>query len=216
MGSDIKILVFGDSDAYGAWDFEGGWVERLRNVLTRKVIETNQKFYCILYNLSISGNTTDSLLKRFELEAKIRIDKNEEVIIIFPIGVNDTIIDKNGIVWTAPDKFAENIEKLIKLAQKYAQKIIFVGPMPVDEARTNPVFWDVDVSYSNSRLEKYNEMIKSTCMKNNVHFIEIFDKLIKSDYKKLLEDGVHPNSEGHKKIFEDVKKFLIEKKILEL
>jgi len=30
----------------------------------------------------------------------------------------------------------------------------------------------------------------------------------------LLEDGLHPNSEGHKKIFESVKEFLIKNKII--
>ncbi|VVB59615.1 GDSL-like Lipase/Acylhydrolase family protein [uncultured archaeon] len=214
MGKDIKILVFGNSDAYGAWDFEGGWVERLRKTITKKVIETNQKFYCTLYNLSISGNTTGNLLKRFEFETKDRVDENEDVIIVFPIGANDTIVDRKGIVWTAPDKFAKNVEKLIKLAQKYAQQIIFISPMPVDEVRTNPVFWDADVSYSNLRLEKYNEMIKSACVKNNVLFVNIFEELIKSDYKNLLEDGVHPNTDGHKRIFEEVKKFLGENNVL--
>ncbi|MBU4245785.1 MAG: GDSL-type esterase/lipase family protein [Nanoarchaeota archaeon] len=215
MAQDIKILIFGDSDAYGAWDYEGGWVERIRKELTKKVIDTNQEFYCALYNLSISGTTTGSLLKRFEFEAKQRIGKNEKIIIIFAVGANDTIKDRKGVSWTAPIKFIKNINKLIALARKYSDSIICVLPAPVDESRTNPVFWDAEVSYKNARLEKYNEIIKAACAKNNVHFIDIFDKWIKTDYVTLLEDGVHPNSKGHKLIFEDVRTFLIEKKIIE-
>jgi lysophospholipase L1-like esterase len=208
MGQDIKILVFGDSDAYGAWDYEGGWVERLKKYLTKKVIDTSQNFYCTLYNLSISGNTTDSLLKRFESETKQRIHKDEKIIIIFAIGANDTIKDRKGNLWTTPAKFAKNVDKLTALARKYSKNILYVLPAPVDESRTNPVFWDVDVSFKNARLKEYNEVIKAACEKNNAQFIDIFVKWIKSDYKNLLEDGVHPNSEGHKMIFEEVMKLL--------
>jgi len=28
----VNILVFGDSITYGAWDEEGGWVQRLRKL----------------------------------------------------------------------------------------------------------------------------------------------------------------------------------------
>jgi len=35
------------------------------------------------------------------------------------------------------------------------------------------------------------------------------------DYKGLLEDGLHPNSTGHKKIYEIVKGFLVENRIIE-
>jgi len=216
MGTDIKILVFGDSDAYGAWDYDGGWVEHLRKELTKKVIDTGQKFYCTLYNLSISGNTTENLLKRFESEAKHRVDKNEKIIIIFAVGANDTIKDRKGNIWTKPAKFAKNAEKLTAIARKYSDNIIYVLPAPVDEARTNPVFWDADVNYKNARLKEYNEMIKAACAKNGAQVIDIFGKWIKTDYKTLLDDGVHPNSRGHKLIFDEVKKFLVEKKIVEL
>lgn len=215
MGQDIKILVFGDSDAYGARDYESGWVERLRKELTKKVIDTSQKFYCTLYNLSISGTTTGSLLKRFESETNPRIHKNEKIIIIFAVGANDTIKDRKGNLWTTPAKFTKNVNKMTALARKSSNNIIYVLPAPVDEARTNPVFWDADVSYQNARLKEYNEIIKAACAKNGAHYIDIFDKWIKLDYNPLLEDGVHPNSEGHKLIFDEVKMFLIKKKIIE-
>jgi lysophospholipase L1-like esterase len=52
------ICVFGDSITWGAYDPErGGWVNRLRNDLEKKEIES--------YNLGISGDTTADLLKRF-------------------------------------------------------------------------------------------------------------------------------------------------------
>ncbi|MEA1963419.1 MAG: hypothetical protein U9M94_04270 [Patescibacteria group bacterium] len=41
-------------------------------------------------------------------------------------------------------------------------------------------------------------------------FIEMFDLLNDED----LEDGLHPNSDGHEKMFKRVRDFLIENKII--
>jgi lysophospholipase L1-like esterase len=48
------------------------------------------------------------------------------------------------------------------------------------------------------------------CEKENLYFIDMFDLLKKND----LEDGLHPNAKGHEKIFEKVKDYLIENKII--
>ena len=49
-------------------------------------------------------------------------------------------------------------------------------------------------------------MIKNTCKENNLLFIDTFTSFAGKDYQKLLTpDGIHPNSEGHKFIFEIVK-----------
>ena len=48
--------------------------------------------------------------------------------------------------------------------------------------------------------------------KEGVHYIYMYDLLCKEDFI----DGLHPNASGHEKIFEKVKDFLIEKKLIEL
>jgi lysophospholipase L1-like esterase len=69
-------------------------------------------------------------------------------------------------------------------------------------------------SYKNEYIEKFNEIIIDECSKNKVDFIEFFEKFSKLDYKKLLVDGVHPNTKGHKLIFGIVKNFLVEGKVI--
>ncbi len=184
-------------------------MQRLRTIIDKKVVATKQKFYCEIYNLGISGDTTEDLLRRLEFEVKQRVKEDDDTIIIFAIGSNDcALVQSINDFWVAPKKFEENILKLKKLAQKYSKKIIFVGSTPVDESVSMPVFWNTDISYENENIRKYDAIIKSACAKNNAHFIEIFGNCIKSDYKKILEDGVHPNSRGHKLIFEEVMKLL--------
>lgn len=209
----VQILVFGDSIAYGAWDREGGWVHRLRKFVDEKNLSC-EDFYCLIYNLGISGDTTSNLLERLELETKSRLKEGEEIVFIFAVGINDSqFIHSQNNLRTAPEKFAENVEKIIKTAQKFSAKIVFVGLFPVDERKTTPIPWNTDKSYKNEYVKKYNDIIRAVCEKNKIYFIDIFDKM-KNDYQHFLEDGLHPNSFGHQKIFESVKDFLINKKII--
>lgn len=206
---NITILVFGDSIVWGAADSEGGgWVTRL-------FIELGKDFEIDVYNLGVSGDKTPNVLKRFESETKERIEETEDVIFVFAIGINDSyfIHSKNAFM-TPPEEFKENIQKLIEKTQRISPKIIFIGLTPVDEPKTTPIPWDTDKSYKNENIKKYNEIIKSICKEKGVHFIEIFENWIDLDYKELLEDGLHPNPEGHKKIFETVKNYLIKNKII--
>ena len=209
-----QILIFGDSIAYGAWDKESGWVQRLRKFLDEKNL-TDSDFYCRVYNLGISGNSSKNLLERFEFETKQRLKESEETIIVFAIGINDSCFVHSENSHRVPiNKFKENIQKLTDLAKKFSSKIIFVGLTPVDETKTTPIPRDINKSYKNENIRKYNEIIKSVCEENEILFIEIFEDWIKLNYENLLEDGLHPNSEGHKKIFESVKEFLIKNKII--
>lgn len=208
-----QILVFGDSIVYGAWDKEGGWVARLRKFLDERTL-SNTDIYYLIYNLGIDGDTTESLLKRFEQETTPRL-LEEETIFIFSLGINDSCFVKSKNVINTPiEKFNGNLQKLIKLARKSASKIVFVGLTPIDETKTTPIPWDTNRSYKNEPIKKYNDIIKKVCKENKILFIEVFEKLINLDYKNCLEDGVHPNSEGHEKIFEIVKGFLTKNKMI--
>lgn len=210
-----QILVFGASITYGAWDREGGWVQRLREFLDEKNL-SDPDFYCLTYNLGISGDTAEDLLERFEFETKQRFKEAEDTIFIFDIGLNDSqfIHSKKGLRFS-PDEFKSNIKKLIGKAKKLSNlDIIFVGLTPVDESKVNPIPWAEDKSYRNEYVKQFNDLLKSVCKEENVHFIEVFEDWMQRNYELLLDDGVHPNSEGHKEIFEAVKEFLAANKML--
>ncbi|MBI2112414.1 hypothetical protein HYT52_02675 [Candidatus Woesearchaeota archaeon] len=202
-----QIFAFGDTIVYGAWDAEGGWVNRLRKVVDKKVL-SHPSLYYLVYNLGVSGDTSQELLDRFERELEHRKDPEEESIFIFAVGINDSIFDQklNSTV-TISTKFADNIRRLHDLAKKHSGKIVFVGLTPVDEEKCLKM--KVDKSYSNSNIMEYNKIIKTFCEENNIHFIDVFDKFMNLDYKTLLEDGLHPNSEGHELLFKQVKSYLV-------
>lgn len=211
-----NILVFGASTTYGCWDPEGGWVTRLRKFIDQNNIEHHvlDSKFTLIYNLGIPDDTSQWILERFEVEVKNRLWEKVENVIIFEIGKNDSLFNnKTSSLRTPPELFKQNLQQLVNLAQKYAQKIIFISSLPADD-RVDPIPWAPDSSYKNQYLEQYNNIVKLICEEEGVGFVEIYQKVKNSDYRDLLEDGIHPNSKGHERIFETVKDYLVENEII--
>ena len=205
---DRKILVYGSSISWGAWDEAGGWVDRLKQYLNKKTIDNKGEYYCMLYNLGISGDDTIKVLARFESELLTgRFNAGEELIIVFEMGINDSIyINAEKGFRTPREKFQENLKELINLSKKYTDKIVFVGLSPAVDEILDPIPWHPVGTYSTKYIKDFDGMIRDVCKEKNLLFIDTLNLFIKSDYKKLLTpDGIHPNSEGHKFIFEIVK-----------
>ena len=204
----MHILVFGDSEAYGAFGKQGGWVARLRRYADEKS-NYGQKYYCLVYNMSISGDTSAGVLKRFDAETKLRLDDEKDDLFIISIGANDSMfIHSKKDTQVLLKDFRKNIQSIINKARKYSGKIAFIGLLPADESKVDPIPWHKIGSYKNKYIKQFNGALKEVCSKNNVLFIDNYEKWTKTDYKKLLIDGVHPNTAGHKKLYETVKNFL--------
>lgn len=197
---DVNILIFGDSIAYGACDKENlGWVNRLRFTL-----EKNKKNdYYNVFNLSVPGDTTIELKNRFRNECNARYNSNMHNIIIFSIGVNDSQII-NNTNHVSEDSFKKNIVKLVAQALQYTEKILFVGLTPVDNSRVNSLSWNPSITYTNDEVSKFNIYLKDVCSRCSTKYLNIFDLLNNDD----LEDGLHPNSVGHQKIYEKIYQYL--------
>lgn len=215
----MTIICFGDSITYGNWDPKGGWVGRLRDYLDSKSLSAYSDenlystYYTLTYNLGIPGDTSSGLLERFETELIPRFNPDELTIILLAIGINDSrFYASTNEHETEPGVFQQNIWDLWEIAKKYTSDVAFVGLSPVDEQRTSPLFWETDAIYKNEYIEKYNDLIKEFCESRQTPFIDIFGKMKEMDYKKLLEDGVHPNSEGYKVMEKLVRDSLLEGK----
>lgn len=177
---------------------KGGWVNRLWLYVAK--IKEN---YVEIYNQSISGGTTEMILERFESEAKIR---NADAI-IFQVGANDASYEhepNNFLV--QPQKFRENLLEIIRRAKKITDNVAFMDFKNCDESKTMPVSW-IDIYYANKNIGRYSKIMEEVCRDNNTPFLDV-GSLNNEDFY----DGLHPNSEGHRKIFEKVKDFLQEKK----
>ena len=198
-----KICIFGASITHGFYDTElGGWADRLKQYIGFKKVTH-------VYNLGISSDTTEDLLKRIKIELAAR----KPTLVIFAIGNNDSahVINQNKNQIPI-EQFESNVQRLIKAARRYTDKIVYIGLTPVDEKRVNP--WRNNLFFLNKNIKKYDETIEKVCHSENIQFIKLRNQLNSSKYLNQLHDGLHPNARGHQLIFKIVKENII--KIIKL
>lgn len=181
-------LIFGDSIAYGEGVLQGCWVQLLRESL---------KPHDCVFNLGVDGETTQGLLIRLEAEIKPRLSDESENFIIIALGVNDTAL-------VPLEKYQQNLLQLIKLARKYTEKIILIGPVPVDQVKVDPIPWSPEMSYKTDLVKQYSEAMGKIAVAKKLKFVDLFNQL-PSEYIQTLDDGVHPNTAGHRMIFDIIK-----------
>ena len=179
MNMEKTYCIFGDSVAQAAY-VQVGWVELLSQYLEEKY----QGDFVNVFNLGIGGNTTKDVLERFEAESSARKPTN----IIIAVGINDTKF------YTSKD-FKVNLEKLIGLAKKVTSEITLVGLVLGN--------WKGDEPFSNKKTTDFNNVIKEVAASKGYKFIPLQEVLKPEDYM----DGLHPNNQGHSKMFEVIKKF---------
>lgn len=197
---DINVCVFGASIVWGAWDSEcGGWVNRL--FMEEAAKPTSAENFLDIYNLGVSGNTTVDLLGRIKSEALAR----KAHVIIISIGINDAaFIASENKNMTPIDDFETNLALIVAAARSISTNTLLVGLTSVDEARTMPVYWNEDLYYRNEDIIQYDKAMEKVAIKMLVPYLKIRDVLTPDD----LDDGLHPNSVGHKKISLLVKNFV--------
>ena len=199
-----RICVWGDSIAHGSCDnIGGGWVDRL------KIFFNQSEHDYSVYNLGVSGDNSSDLLKRFEIEYNAR----QSDVVIIAIGINDSQYNintnKNRLEL---NKYENNIKKIIDIIELKSKKILFLGMSKVIEVMLTPIPWDENMEkcYSNKEIQKYISILKNIASTQKCNYLDIFELLKNED----MEDGLHPNASGHKKIFEQVKNYLIDNKIV--
>lgn len=165
-----------------------------------------------IFNLGISGDGSDRLASRFKNETEARKFPGEELAFIFSIGTNNTWVRSNGEPVSTPDKYLDDLRKLISMAREYSPRIMFIGLTPCDEARAHPVPWNKDIYFTNERLRLFDETLKKACEEENVKYLPIFEAIKQrlDSGEDIYTDGLHPNDAGHQLIFERVRPALDE------
>jgi len=196
-----NIIIFGDSIARGAFDFEkSGWVSRLNTFLWKDNFAKTGCYYKgpEAYNFSMDGDIAEDIVNRFDDNIDSMPLKKQ--IIIFAIGLNDSSFVNQQERSTKSD-FEKNIKLLIKKAQKIVKKdsICFIGITDIDSDI-------IKNDFKQERIKEFDNILQTAVSETRCKFIPMQKLLGKQD----LADGYHPNAEGHKKMFERIKDFLIE------
>lgn len=213
-----KLFFIGDSITAGAWDDNGGWAGRLIGQILRKSETSekkNQGFYCMPYNLGVSGDTAPDVLRRLDKEVTARVyggAQDDTIQMVFAFGVNDSIYDtvaqKNCY---SDEEFKNDFHEIMKAAKKFTTNISFIGLLPVDESRVSPVPWVEGRAYTNKNVQHFNHMIETLCTEHDVAFLSLFDTWnAMPDINDYFSDGLHPNSKGHALMAQQIGEFLLD------
>ena len=202
-----RILVFGHSIVHGIWDEEkGGWVERLRQHMYNDYLE-NQKYhwdenYCNLYNMGVIGEDSEQLKLRIEEELKRRtkeeISKN---LVVLQLGINDAQ-EIDGERRSPLEQSESNMEEIIDSCKSRASRVVLVEEGFIAEDIDEDV---MEGELSNQDLKKYEEVKKKVAERKSVDFFNLRDEINREEWLDNLEDGIHPNSQGHERIFNKIK-----------
>lgn len=193
---DKTYCIFGDSVTQASY-VKDSWADLLKPLLESKYPDSSVN----VFNLGIGGNTTTDIVNRFDNEASSRLPTD----IIFAVCVNDSaylIGDESAI--TDEEQFKVNLLSLIEKARKFTQNITFIGAVLGDDSILKPFPGSSKgKSYSTQRTKKYDSLLKEVAESNGCKFIYILDKLNEKDF----QDGLHPNEQGHLKMFGVIKEY---------
>lgn len=186
------ICVFGDSIVHGFTDAEkGGWVARVSAAQWAKGNDD-----VVVYNLGIPGDTSTSLLARFDSDVGPRTPDR----IIFSIGTNDSMYHAKLLApETPPMAFEGNLRTLFEKALTICPQVYALGLLGCDESRTVPMV-DTAASFYAARMGEYNAHIEVIAAEKGVSFIPMLH-LVPPEH---FLDGLHPDAAGHQLIAERV------------
>lgn len=202
------IYVFGDSIGYGAVDEKGGWVDRLKQCYHKKRLEGG--LLTEVVNLSIDGDTSSDIAIRIKDELKVRRKpwSTSSDLVVIAIGGNDSCAEGSPDGYKASTKdYTNNLNTIYELVKYFGLTIAFIGITGVDESKTNPCIWG-EYYIDNSRVSEFNAVQKEFCEQKQIPRIDLFEETLKPEYKNMLFDGVHPNTEGHQWMFDMIKPFI--------
>ena len=196
----MRVLVFGDSITQGYWDVNGGWVNIIRKHYDQiQLQDLDHNDEPTFFNLGISADNSKDILGRVEAEIQARTRSHHPVkpVILIQIGINDSSKEPTD-PQISPAEYEANLDKLIDIVDPLSSKIVLVGLSACNEARTLPVAWGEYYS-NNTDIEKYEQIMKSVAERKNVDHIAVFQQFKEGldGGLDLLEDGLHPNTDGH-------------------
>lgn len=184
----MKIVCIGDSLTYGYGVHSNEcWVELLHKNLNIEII-----------NKGVNGDTTTGILSRSYNDILELAPSH----VILMAGTNDILLNYSV------DNIIDNMEFILKEIKNnnITPILALQPPIMVDLAK---IYWDEYINYNkaNEHLFQYTQDIKTFSHENNIDIINFYNTFMQiNDTINLYSDGIHPNSEGHKLMFQTIVK----------
>ena len=199
-----KLVALGDSGVYGWGDpLEGGWCERLR----RHWMELPGG--PVLYNLGVRGDGLERLAGRLRSEVLCRGELRRQTPqgILIGIGHNDLarVGRRDGRHQLAPEGFLFGLQQLLQEARAIAPvHVIGLTPVAEEAMPYAEVLW-----YGLDEVRRYEALLEEACLEADVPFLPMLEVFLADGRwpDLLCADGLHLNSDGHRRVYERVRQW---------
>lgn len=204
MGTNY--IVIGDSITYGIGDFEsGGWATMFKKYIVNK--DDSKVCNNYVHIAAFPGATSTDILNKIDSILQSFNHKEFTNTIILSIGVNDTQ-EFNGNYKNSIEQYRTNMEQIAKCVMDKGFNMIILGLTRIES--DEKFLWKPNKYYNNEIISEYDKdlslilgydtELKEFCKNNRIKYIPMQEVLKKEDFI----DGLHPNHNGHKKIFEKI------------
>ncbi|MFJ6048678.1 GDSL-type esterase/lipase family protein [Streptomyces sp. NPDC092307] len=186
-----RIVVVGDSIAYGRCDPRGGWAGHL----AAAHIAPNEAERR-LFNLAVPGSTLADVAEQTPaLLAARRPDT-----LLVAAGVNDSAVPAAGARADGTAdlaRLADSLDALAATALGRGARLVVAGPSWLDESRTRDY---EGLCFTRARALALRTFVRAWCEAHHIDFLDLWEPL--RERTELLVDGLHPTAEGHRALYE--------------
>jgi lysophospholipase L1-like esterase len=199
-----KLVVIGDSGVYGWGDsLEGGWCERLRRHWMGLPLAP------VVYPLGVRGDGLERVAARLPAELACRGEFRRQTPqgLLLAVGLNDTarVGRRDGRPQLAPEAFLFGLQQLLRpLRQQIPVLVLGLTPVLEEAMPFADVLW-----YSLSEVRQYEALLEEACLELDVPFLPLLDSFLEDPaWPRWLDaDGLHLNSDGHRQVYERVRRW---------
>ncbi|GGP52570.1 GDSL-type esterase/lipase family protein [Streptomyces abikoensis] len=176
-----RIVIVGDSIAYGRCDPQGGWAARL----AAAHIARNESAHRV-FNLAIPGSTLADVSEQTPTLLAPRLPDT----LLVAAGINDSAAHDGLTLLT------DNLGSLASTALRHNARLVVAGPIWLDEEHT-PDY--EGLSFTRARALELRASLRAWCAAHHVDFVDMWEPL--RERPDLLVDGLHPSAEGHEVLY---------------
>ncbi|MFE5516277.1 GDSL-type esterase/lipase family protein [Streptomyces virginiae] len=204
-----RIVVVGDSIAYGRCDPRGGWAGHLAAAhIAGNEAERR------LFNLAVPGST---LADVGEQTPALLAARRPDTLLV-AAGINDSAVPAAGTTAQADAdlpagsssasdsdseetadfaRLAGSLDTLAATALGHNARLVVAGPSWLDEDRTRDY---EGLRFTRARALALRAFFRAWCEANHIDFLDLWEPL--RERTELLVDGLHPSAEGHRALYE--------------
>ncbi|MER5640855.1 GDSL-type esterase/lipase family protein [Kitasatospora sp. NPDC002227] len=176
-----RIVIVGDSIAYGRCDPQGGWAGQL----AASHIAVNEAEHRV-FNLAVPGST----LAEVSVQTPGLLGPRLPDTLIVAAGINDSA-GTDGL-----SGLTGHLDTLAETALRHGARLVVLGPLWLDESRTADLH---GLCFTEARALALRTALTTWCAQRQVDFLDLWEPL--RERPEWLVDGLHPGPEGHKELF---------------